>query len=150
MCFYLRKADQSDMDLLYQWANDPVVRKMAFHMDPIPYEDHVKYFTKMLADASVYQYIMYEGDLPIGQIRLNVTGNEALIDYSISAVHRGKGYGSRLLQLIKKQIVTDEISHIIKMIGQVKYENAVSASVFEKCGFTKREMEKYIQYEFLL
>lgn len=150
MDLYLQKVRQTDMDLLYQWANDPDVRKMAFHTETIPYEDHVKYFTKLLADASAHQYIMYQGELPIGQIRLNVEGNEALIDYSIAAGYRGKGYGSELLQLVKKQVVTDRIENVTKLVGQVKYENPASASVFEKCGFTKREMQEYIQYEFWL
>ena len=150
MELYLRKACQADMDLLYQWANDPVVRKMAFHTEPIPYEDHVKYFTKIMADASVYQYILYDGGLPVGQIRLNVEGQEALIDYSIAPGYRGRGYGSKLLGLLGKQLETEMLPHVEKLIGQVKYENPASARVFEKCGFTKREREAYIQYELLL
>lgn len=150
MELYLRKAGRADMDLLYQWANDPVVRKMAFHTEPIPYEDHVKYFTKMMADASVYQYILYDGGLPAGQIRLNVEGREALIDYSIAPGYRGRGYGTGLLELLRKQLAAERIPHVEKLTGQVKYENPASARVFEKCGFTKREREEYIQYELWL
>lgn len=147
MCLYLRKVQPTDLDLLFQWANDSTVRQNAFHTEQIPYENHVKWFTKMMADESVHQYILCEGEEPIGQIRLNIEGNEALIDYSISAEHRGRGYGSKLLQLMKNQIVTDKISGVIKMTGQVKYENFASARAFEKCGFTKKDMTEYIQYE---
>lgn len=150
MCLVLRKVIPSDVDLLYKWANDPEVRKNAFHTEPIPYENHVKWFAKMLEDTSVYQYILYQRELPIGQIRLNVEGNEALIDYSISAEYRGKGFGRKLLELVKEQIAIDKISNVIKMIGQVKYGNQASARAFEKCGFTKQETAEYIQYEFLL
>ena len=150
MCLYLKKVKPTDVDLLYQWANDSEVRRNVFHTEPILYENHVKWFANMIADDSVYQYILYQGESPIGQIRLNVEGDEALIDYSISAEHRGKGLGSKLLQLVKEQIVADKISSVIKMIGQVKYENHASARVFEKCGFSKRELTEYIQYEFLL
>lgn len=150
MCLSLRKVDPADVDLLYEWANDSEVRKNAFHTEPILYENHVKWFAKMLEDSSVYQYILYRGESPIGQIRLNVEGDEALIDYSISPEYRGKGFGSKLLQLVRKQIVADKISAVTKMIGQVKYENQASARAFEKCGFTKREMTDYIQYEFCL
>lgn len=150
MCLYLKKVNPNDIDLLYEWANDAAVRQNAFHTEPIPYENHVKWFAKMLQDASVHQYILYREEMPVGQIRLNVEGNEALIDYSISAKHRGKGYGSALLQLIKQQIVTDKIPGVMKLTGQVKYENTASARAFETCGFSKREMAEYIQYEFLL
>lgn len=150
MCLYLKKVDPNDIDLLYGWANDAAVRKNAFYTEPIPYENHVKWFANMLADASVHQYILYRGELPVGQIRLNVEDNEALIDYSIAAEYRGKGYGSALLELIKKQIAADKISNVMKLIGQVKYDNTASARAFETCGFSKREMADYIQYEFLL
>lgn len=150
MCLHLRKAEQTDMDLLYEWANDAVVRKNAFHTDPIPYEKHVEWFAGILEDTSVHQYILYQGKLPVGQIRLNVEGGEALIDYSISADYRGMGYGSKLLKLIKEQVLNDKISDVIKLTGRVKYENPVSARVFEKCGYTKIKKTDYIQYEFLL
>ena len=34
----LREVTAKDMDLLYEWANDPTVRQNAFHTEPIPYE----------------------------------------------------------------------------------------------------------------
>ena len=147
MCLSLRKVNPEDVDLLYEWANDAAVRQNAFHTEPIPYENHVKWFTKPLADKSVYYYILCAGETPVGQIRLNAADGEALIDYSIDARYRGKGYGCRLLELVKKQIVIGKISDVIKLTGQVKYENRASARAFEKCGFTKKELEEYIQYE---
>ena len=150
MCLSLKKVRPADVDLLYQWANDSEVRRNAFHTEPILYENHVKWFANMLADSSVYLYILYRGETPIGQIRLNIEGSEAMIDYSISAKYRGKGYGSKLLQLLQKQVAANKISNVIKLTGQVKYENPASARVFEKCGFTKKEMTDYIQYEFCL
>ncbi len=150
MCLALKKVKPADVDLLFQWANDSEVRRNAFHTEPILYENHVKWFANMLADASVYQYILYQEETPIGQIRLNIEGGEAIIDYSISANYRGKGYGNKLLQLLKQQLAADKIPDVIKLTGQVKYENPASARVFEKCGFTKREMTDCIQYEFCL
>ena len=41
----------------------------------------------------------------------------------------------------------DKISNITKIVGQVKYENAVSARTFEKCGFLRKNLPEYIQYE---
>ncbi len=44
----------------------------------------------MMSDAAVYQYILYDGDVPIGQVRLADEDGDALIDYSVAAAHRGK------------------------------------------------------------
>lgn len=148
MCLSLRKVNAEDVDLLYEWANDATVRQNAFHTEPILYENHVKWFAKTLADKSVHHYILCDGETPVGQIRLNAVNGVAVIDYSIGAQYRGKGYGSRLLALVKEQIALDKISDVTKLVGQVKYENHASARAFEKCGFVQKKLDKYIQYEY--
>lgn len=147
MSLQLRKADRTDMNMLFRWANDDTVRTNAFHPEKIPYEEHIKWFEKMMADQSVHQYIFCDGETPVGQIRLNVEGSVALIDYSIAADQRGKGYGSEMLRALSVRLDMDKISNITKIVGQVKYENAVSARTFEKCGFLRKNLPEYIQYE---
>lgn len=147
MSLRLRKADNTDMDLLFEWANDDTVRKNAFHTEKIPYEDHVRWFSRMMADETVYQYILCEAGVPIGQIRLNVEKESGVIDYSICAAERGKGYGIELLRLLRRQVADDKISGVTKITGLVKYENAASAKAFERCGFSKKELPEYILYE---
>lgn len=148
MSLNLKKARPEDVDLLFEWANDRVVRENSFNTAPIAYEEHVEWFGKILADESVHQYILYEDDLPVGQIRLNVENKTAVIDYSICAKKRGKGCGSELLSLVRDQLEVDKITNVTKLIGQVKYENAASSRAFERCGFTKKEMPEFVQYEF--
>jgi RimJ/RimL family protein N-acetyltransferase len=146
MKLYLSPATIEDMDLLYKWANDKEVRQNSFNTAPIPYENHVKWFNNILSDDTVIQYIMCDDtDTPLGQIRLNLTGGDAFIGYSIAPNHRGKGLGQKLLHLIIDKAKTD--NHNIKtLIGQVKYENPSSAKVFEKCGFTRLDKPEYIEY----
>lgn len=147
MSLRLRKADYGDVDLLFGWVNDDAVRANAFHTEKIPYEDHVQWFKKMMANASVYQYILCKDEMPVGQIRMSVEQGEALIDYSVSSDQRHKGFGSQMLRMVQEQMAADQIICVTKLIGQVKYENNASAKAFEKCGFLKKEMPKYIQYE---
>ena len=147
MSLLLRKADHADVDLLFEWANDDAVRANAFHTEKIPYADHVRWFEKVMADEDVYQYILCEDETPIGQIRLNVESGKAIIDYSIAPERRGKGYGSKMLQMIQPQLGTEQGLHVTKIIGQVKYENRTSARAFEKSGFLKKELPEYVQYE---
>lgn len=147
MNLHLKKAALRDVDLLFEWANDDMVRKNAFNTEKILYENHKKWFSKIMADESVYQYILYEDDLPVGQIRLNVEDKAAVIAYSICAQKRGKGYGEELLRLVGEHVKTDGIANVAKLIGQVKYENLASSKVFERCGFVKKELPEFIQYE---
>ena len=147
MSLRLRKADYSDVDLLYRWVNDDAVRANAFHTEKIPYEDHVRWFEKMMANVSVYQYILCEDEMPVGQIRMSVEQGEAFIDYSVSSDQRHKGYGSEMLRMVQEQMIADQITCVTKLVGQVKHENYASAKAFERCGFLKKEMSEYIQYE---
>ena len=147
MGLQLRKASFADRDLLFGWANDDTVRANAFHTEKIPYEKHVVWFEKVMADASVYQYILCDDGLPVGQIRLNVEGDAALVDYSVAADRRGKGYGSEMLRMLLSQLSTERIPRVTRIVGQVKHTNRASARAFENNGFFKREFPEYAQYE---
>jgi RimJ/RimL family protein N-acetyltransferase len=143
---YLRTATKEDVDILYNWANDKAVRQNSFNTAPIPYENHVKWFNNILSDDTVLQYIMCdEADTPLGQIRLNLLRDKALISYSISPNHRGKGLGYKLLLLIIDK-AKNACPDIKTLVGQVKYENISSIKVFEKCGFERVDEPEYIEY----
>lgn len=132
---FLRKAEKTDIDLLFTWANDPVVRNNSFITDPIPYEDHVKWFNKMMDDSNVIQFILVDEDIPIGQIRLNVYGEEAEIGYSIGSEFRENGYGHRILQLVVQEIKKN-YPEINKLIAKVKPDNKASNLLFSKEGYS--------------
>ena len=133
----LREVTGKDIDLLFQWANDPVTRQNAFHTEQIPYETHRVWFVKMLADRDVLKYI--------GQIRLSIEDGEALIDYSIDPEKRGQGFGTRMV-LMAEEKLRETRTDVNVCKGQVKLENIASAKVFEKCGYDMDEKEQYLEF----
>lgn len=132
---HLREATYEDMDLLYKWANDPAVRKNSFNSEPISYDNHVSWFNKIMEDNTVLQYILMKEDVPMGQIRLNIEGNDAEIGYSIAEEYRGKGYGHTILQLIAEEIRSN-YPNITNLIAKVKTDNTASNMLFKKEGYT--------------
>ena len=74
MKLYLRKATENDVDILFKWANDEVVRKNSFSTGQIKYEDHLAWFDKLLKDSNRIQFILEQNDEGrtslIGQIRI--------------------------------------------------------------------------------
>ena len=72
----LRKVEYSDINLLYRWANDPIVRKNSFNSAPISFDAHKDWFNKMMDDPSVFQFILMDENTPVGQIRLNINGED--------------------------------------------------------------------------
>ena len=141
--FELRSVRSDDIDLLFNWANDPVTRKNAFHTEKIPYEDHERWFSKLLSDPYQQQYIFLKNGKPVGQIRFSIENDEALISYSISPDDRGLGYGSLMIDMAKNRFHEDH-PEVRKLIGQVKRENRASSKCFEKCGFE----DVFHQFEF--
>ncbi len=140
---FLRKADMTDLDMLFEWANNELVRQNAFNTEQISYEEHKKWFKELLDDSKQIQFIMYSGSEPIGQARLSIHMDEAEIDYSIASEKRGMGYGKELIYLLQK-IVSNEYTSIRKLVAKVKTSNAASICCFRKNGFS----ETYSQYEY--
>lgn len=144
---YLRNAEMDDIEILFCWANNPDVRKNAFHTEVISYEEHKKWFANLMKDPDQYQYILMLHDQAIGQVRVSLldSSDVAEIDYSIDQKYRGKGYGAVILELLIAEIRSNH-KNIVRLIGKVKPGNAVSQSCFEKCGFC----ERYKEYEYNL
>ena len=132
---YLRNATEDDRDLLFYWANDPVVRNCSFNQDPIPFESHIKWFDRLMKESSEKQFILMDGDVAVGQVRLNIIDDEAEIGYSIASEVRGCGYGSSIIRLIT-ELVKEQFPQISKLIAKVKPENEASIKIFEKQGFS--------------
>lgn len=149
MALYLREAVKEDMDLLYRWANDSEVRKNAFHTEQIPLCTHKVWFENMLKDKNVLQYIFIEEHhgitKEIGQIRLSLDKDRAVIGYSIAKDMRGKGFATRMVQMAEEEL-REVRKEITVFVAKVKYENEASANVFEKCGYRASRKMEYIEY----
>ena len=138
---YLREAAHSDIDILYEWANDSLTRQNSFNSELIPYEAHKKWFTRMMQDSSYHQFILMRNEQPIGKIRLNINGSNAEIGYSIAKSYRNLGYGHKILQLLSAK-VKNQLPEIKNLIAKVKPDNLASQKLFESEGY---EM-KYLCY----
>jgi len=139
---YLRVADASDMDLIFQWANDPLVRENSFSIREITYKEHVEWYEKLLHNKDCVLYILMNGEQPVGQARITVDGDIAEIGYSICKDQRAHGYGKELLRMITEQAWKD-FPDISKVIGKIKPENTASLKAFSSAGYK----ETYRVYE---
>jgi RimJ/RimL family protein N-acetyltransferase len=142
---YLRKADYSDMELLFQWANDPETRANSFNSEPILFDDHKHWFSEKINSPNVVFFIYrYEGR-DIGQVRLDISDDTAIINYSIDPFFRGKGYGYRMITLTEKEIQNDFPA--IKWIqAEIKYENKASQNIFRKLNYVEYHAPDLIKF----
>ncbi|RSK43528.1 UDP-2,4-diacetamido-2,4,6-trideoxy-beta-L-altropyranose hydrolase [Hymenobacter perfusus] len=129
-----RRATAADSKQYLLWANDPAVRSNAIRQETIAWEQHQRWFSRRLDDAETYLYYFEQQGQPVGQVRLEFTGSEALIDYSVAATARGQGLGlAVLLRAILE--LRRERPGPWTLVAQVKAGNLPSRRVFERVGF---------------
>ena len=141
----LKPVKPLDINLIYEWANEKVVRENAFNQNQISYDEHETWFYGKLSSDNVLFYIFYIDETPIGQIRVDIENRKGMIDYSIDSRHRGKGYGTLILEHLIKETELKE-KKVKLLIGDVKLGNMSSRKAFEKAGFKGTAMEDIIRY----
>lgn len=130
----LREVREGDCKLLWGWATDPDVRAVSFSPEPIPWAEHVLWFKSKLNDPGCIFYIATNGnDVPIGQARYDVDGNESVISVSVDRSCRGKGYGSAIICLASNMLFDTSAVSVIH--AYVKDGNEPSVRGFVKAGF---------------
>lgn len=134
---HLVYARKEDCDLLWQWANDPETRRNSFHTEQITLEEHKAWLSQVLADENTKLYILFENDVPVGQIRLLFL-DRWQISYSIAPEFRGQGYGKVLLQMAEKELIQNGYVGDV-LFAEVKIHNIASQKIFTSLGFKQTE-----------
>jgi UDP-2,4-diacetamido-2,4,6-trideoxy-beta-L-altropyranose hydrolase len=135
MPLVLREAAEGDELLLFEWANDPLVRRHSFTSTTIDVDGHGRWFRQRLANCEDYRiYIGEAGSgVPVGQVRFERENDVWQIGYSVDALFRGAGIGKRLLALAIERLRADV--PLARIAGRVKGTNIASHHVFQVLGF---------------
>ena len=132
---YLRRVKETDMKLLFDWRNNELVRKNSFCMDPVEWNEHVKWFNTTLVKSSVLFFILICKEQEVGQIRIDLElDNTAIINYSIAEKYRGLGYGKQILHLAETELY-ERFKNKYMLKALVKENNISSQVAFERLGY---------------
>lgn len=132
---YLRRVKETDMKLLFDWRNNELVRKNSFCMDPVEWNEHVKWFNTTLVKSSVLFFILICKEQEVGQIRIDLElDNTAIINYSIAEKYRGLGYGKQILHLAETELY-ERFKNKYMLNALVKENNISSQVAFERLGY---------------
>lgn len=132
--FGLRRACEMDCRLIWEWANEPGARMASFSSEPIPWEDHRRWFAARVNAPECFFYIASdrEGN-PLGQIRFDLSSNEGVVSVSLAPAARGKGRGAALIARGAEQFFNE--SHAAVVHAYIKPENLPSCRAFESADF---------------
>lgn len=141
---YLRRVKETDMKLLFDWRNNELVRKNSFCMDPVEWNEHVKWFNTTLVKSSVLFFILICKEQEVGQIRIDLElDNTAIINYSIAEKYRGLGYGKQILHLAETELY-ERFKNKYMLKALVKENNISSQVAFERLGYILQNTNKDI------
>lgn len=130
----LRAVGTNDCRLVWEWANDPVARSVSFQSDPIPWETHVRWFERRLSDGHCFFYVgENEGGQLVGQVRFEISGDDAAISVAVAPASRGKGYGSGLIRAGAMHLFA--VSSVNSIHAYIKPDNEASIRAFATAGF---------------
>ena len=133
----LVSAEICHSEMIWEWRNDPITRKMFVNSEKVSWEEHTSWYEKVLLDKCRKLYVGKKGEIPIGVVRFDKCGHEKNIyeiSINIPPASRGKGFG--------KQLLTNGIRRLHKEVknckfirAEVKKENEYSNKLFKSCGF---------------
>ena len=128
----LRKANDGDKTMLWQWRNDALTRAMSRNTDEVPWADHCAWFDRVLSDANRHLLIGDQDGQPLGTVRLDGAANSAEINITVAPHARGKGVGLALLLAAEnyaKKLGLDALTAVIRPA------NPASKIIFDRAGY---------------
>ena len=128
----VRLAKLDDCVEFFNWANDPAVREQSLSTSTIQWPDHKKWFAEKISSSSSEMYVLEASGLPVGQVRFDLIGDCAEIDYSLDRITRGRGWSPTLLE---KSIEGFRRRQSKPLRAVVKNSNALSRNALLKVGF---------------
>ncbi len=139
----LRPADESDCRMIYNWANDEIVREASFSTETISWDNHVEWFQTKLKDSGCEIYIAHNEDgIQLGQVRFEMDHNDAIISISLDPACRNKGYGRQIIAMGTRKIM--ERRNVEQVRAMVKKSNIASLRAFKNASFEKEGVDEFL------
>lgn len=139
----LRHVKDEDISDLFKWRNHPDIRRNAFNVNPISWDEHEKWFKTMRIDPNVTIYIAYYGANKIGSIRFEVRSDVIKISVMLSPKWIGKGLGLKTIRLGTIKYISEKRPDK-PLMAEIKSDNIASIKAFQKAGFK----ESHLTYVF--
>ncbi|MBZ5722042.1 MAG: UDP-2,4-diacetamido-2,4,6-trideoxy-beta-L-altropyranose hydrolase [Acidobacteriia bacterium] len=137
---HLRRVEEKDCRLLWEWINDPEVRAASFSCESIPWEQHVEWFASKLADPNAILYLATDAEsVPLGHVRYQIEGAGAVVSIDLAAGFRGRGFGGMVLAMATEELFRK--SEVNTIHAYVKPDNHGSLRLFSNANFLRRGCE---------
>ena len=134
----IRPAVPADRGLLFTWTNDPDVRRSSLTQREITWPEHKAWFDDRMARASCHLFVLEASGLAVGQVRFDIEGTSATLDYSVDRTFRGRGWGSLMVTMATKELLA---ARDVDVIANVRSENTASIAGLRNAGFRQLDQD---------
>lgn len=132
----IRHATPGDMQVVFDWANDRMVREASFSSEPILREDHERWFAAKLAAKDCLFYIVEkENGQCAAQVRFDLHNNAAVISVSVEEGCRGGGFGTAVIRLASLEF---RRTYPLPVHAYIRPDNIASIKAFRRVGFREQ------------
>ena len=134
-----RKVKASDINLLFNWANDEEVRKQSFSTGKIDFETHKIWFQNKLKNKNSIMYIAEIDNTPFSLIRFDKENDHAVIGILLDKNWRGK---SLSVPVLKKATELFQQKNPLPVYAYIKETNTPSIKAFKHAGYIFHKKQK--------
>ena len=130
----LQRSTEQDASLAWSWRNAESTRRFSTDSAPVPYERHIQWWGRALADERRDLLLAAIGSTPVGVVRLDHSGTEAVVSIYLDPALTGLGLGPRTLIEMQKW----SLSHrpdTLTLVADVLPDNKASIAAFTAAGF---------------
>ena len=146
----VRKAIDKDVLDVYNWSNDPLVRRNSYNSQKIVLSDHKEWFFKKIKDENVLFLIIEINNKSAGVVRFDININSSIVGASLSDLYRGQKLSSKILIKASEYYFK---TYSVPILAYIKSENISSVKAFEKAGYkmiSKEEVNKIDSFVYKL
>jgi len=128
----LRPVEETDLELLQRWNNDPEFKGMYESIECSSLKEYRDWFND--PGDSVFFLILDHEEAPVGQIMYRKKDDYLAVGYIIHPDHRNRGFCTEAVQLLVDYLFLATKTERIE--AATNPENTPSSRVLEKAGFT--------------
>ncbi|WP_260955445.1 UDP-2,4-diacetamido-2,4,6-trideoxy-beta-L-altropyranose hydrolase [Pseudomonas citri] len=132
----VRRATQADAQLLFDGRNAEAVRRVSLDTSLIGWDDHCRWLQASLVNERRLLLIGEAADGPVGVLRYDMDGVEALVSIYLFEHRLGQGWGRALLGH-GETFVSAHWPELRSLVAQVLPGNDASLGLFRQAGFAQ-------------
>ena len=113
----------------------------SFNSSEISYSQHISWFNNKLNSGNCFFYLfLNKENIPVGQVRVEVTSFETIIGISVDKNFRGLGLSAEMLIQATQDYLKKHPKSVIN--AYIKIENVSSYKTFLNAGFKQETIVK--------